>query len=173
LKEYFLFLRFREKMSLAADPRHWADAIGATMVGRESFLPNHHLNLDSPFRQFTTPAESALSLQPESFLPRMLSNPKLLLHRALRMNDYKLAEKIHTDYYHSDQHLDDLLYPVVMGHATISCNSRYEQEENYFRTSKKNLLSSTHGAEGGGGTRLPLRPRKTAGTTTSSMARKG
>eukprot|EP00392_Amoebophrya_sp_AT5.2_P004950 g4959.t1 len=95
LKDYFLFARFRERMSLAADPKRWADAIGAVMVGREGFLPDHALNLDNPtFRQFTTPAETALSLQPDCFLPRMLSDPLVLLHRALRMNDYKLAEKI-------------------------------------------------------------------------------
>jgi hypothetical protein len=47
-----------------------------------------------PFLQLCTPMEVPLSLQPSTFVPRMLSGPVTLLHRSLKMNDYLLSRRL-------------------------------------------------------------------------------
>ena len=110
LKEYFLNTRFRANLDYLGTPapgvgggrwyQAWAAAIGAVMVDGlgdwgEGFFSSFgcHITRRHPFQQFTTPVEpEALTLR--KLTERMLSRPATVLHRALRMNDYRLCERI-------------------------------------------------------------------------------
>lgn len=94
----------------------WADAVGAVVLGElrledclsgafasgsdpgaalfSSAEETGRLPSDHPFLQFCTPMEVPLSLQPATFLPRMLSSPATLLHRTLKLNDYGLGRQV-------------------------------------------------------------------------------
>jgi len=112
LKDYFLFSRFSGNTYNAVDPsqrwyHQWATTIGAVMLTDKSEckildedsdfikdLLTPEIWSDHAFQQFATPAEAPLSLAPAVFIPRMLSKPQVVLHRSLRMNDYRLSEQI-------------------------------------------------------------------------------
>ncbi|CAE8675054.1 unnamed protein product, partial [Polarella glacialis] len=99
-----------------ATAREWASAIGAIVLGdddalglggegpsagsheeigealsRKDSASNDHLQ---PFTQLCMPTEVPLSLQPSTFLPRLLAGPTTLLQRSLKMNDYLLSRQL-------------------------------------------------------------------------------
>jgi hypothetical protein len=62
---------------------------GGSIMSKGADTPEAH-----PFLQLCTPMEVPLSLQPSTFVPRMLSGPVTLLHRSLKMNDYLLSRRL-------------------------------------------------------------------------------